>query len=195
MFSLTNINRLVGETKSVFQTQALVIFVRRKIPIYDCSWCFTLATFSISWNYFFFQYIVAKEQARLHEQFDAHLASGVLDHYLSKVSSSMVATMPCIYMYLQMITSLTCWGSQGDAGSHGDALKAVLNDSRQFSALDHDLIKLSFEVLTNSLPLFMNYIFMEMYSSQHFYLSIAKSWASGQARSITFILQMFSTCY
>ncbi|KAM0836574.1 hypothetical protein ACQ4PT_062223 [Festuca glaucescens] len=63
------------------------------------------------------EYIVAKEQARLHEQFDAHLASGVLDHYLSK----------------------------GDAGSHGDALKAVLNDSRQFSALDHDLIKLSFE--------------------------------------------------
>jgi hypothetical protein len=67
-----------------------------------------LATFSISQNYFSFQYHVAKEQARLHEKFDAHLASGVLDHYLSKVSSSMVATMPCIYMYLQMITSLTC---------------------------------------------------------------------------------------
>jgi hypothetical protein len=57
-----------------------------------------LATFSISQNYFSFQYHVAKEQARLHEKFDAHLASGALDQHIYKVSSSIVATMPYLYV-------------------------------------------------------------------------------------------------
>jgi hypothetical protein len=45
---------------------------------------------------------MAKEQARLHEKFDELVASSALDHYICKVSSSMVGTMPYVYMFLQI---------------------------------------------------------------------------------------------
>jgi hypothetical protein len=42
---------------------------------------------------------MAKEQARLHEKFDELVASSALDHYICKVSSSMVGTIAiCLYV-------------------------------------------------------------------------------------------------
>lgn len=46
----------------------------------------------------FSQYDKAKEQAKLHKQFDMQLASGVLDPYVRRIRSSKVRTM----MYTSM---------------------------------------------------------------------------------------------
>jgi hypothetical protein len=60
------------------------------------------------WHGFSFQYQMAKEQARLHEKFDEHMASGALDRYICEVSYSIVGRMQYVYMFCKYIASLTC---------------------------------------------------------------------------------------